>query len=209
MICVWYDPDCDQIWVSGQEQSYARRSLIAGTTNGNITVMMKAAAAGDYVVNTPWANVGNCDGVPFLDQASALAYLQGEFAKSKPIGETFGIPVVAGADLARGQPVAVSRASGQLLPARADTYTLAFVAGVASADTAQGFANQPAHGAITLPDWSALTGAISLNVGELYFVGPEGGLTASPRLDTQCVARVGLATTPQTLVVEPSTPIIL
>lgn len=85
MICVWYDPDCDQIWVSGQEQSYARRSLVAGTTNGNITVMMKAAAAGDYVVNTPWANVGNCDGVPFPDQASVLAYLQGEFAKSEPV----------------------------------------------------------------------------------------------------------------------------
>ncbi|KAA0117899.1 hypothetical protein CIW48_27245 [Methylobacterium sp. P1-11] len=84
MILVWYDPDCDEIWVSGQEQSYARRSLVAGATGGNITVMMKAAVAGDYVVNTPWANVGNCDGVPFPDQGSVLAYLQDEFAKSRP-----------------------------------------------------------------------------------------------------------------------------
>lgn len=157
-----------------------------------------------------WSDLTSLDGTYTpASMADALAYLQGEFAKACPVGETFGVPVVAGADLIQGQPVAVSRASWLLLPARADTYTLAFVAGVASADTAQGFANQPAHGAVTLPDWTTLTGSVSLAVGQTYFVAPAGGLTASPRLDIACVARVGFATGPQTLVVEPSTPILL
>lgn len=190
--------------------AFPARSLVATVSNVLPDTIQINDLAGRGEQAVTWANLTSLDGsFKAASMADALAYLQGEFAKSCPIGEIFGAPVVAGADLVRGQPVAVSRTSGQLLPARADTYTLAFVAGVASADTAQGFANQPAHGAITLPDWSALTGTISLNVGELYFVGPEGGLTASPRLDTQCVVRVGLATTPQTLVVEPSTPIIL
>ncbi|WP_449411113.1 hypothetical protein [Methylobacterium komagatae] len=125
------------------------------------------------------------------------------------MGETFGVPAATDADLIKGQPVAVSRASGRLLPARADTYALAFVAGLASADTGQGFADQPAHGAFTLADWSTVAGSPSLSVGQLYFLGATGGLTISPDLTAACVTRVGLATTPQTLVAEPAHPIVL
>lgn len=199
--------DTNALYIQGYRDSFVAGSLTADVTD--IGVGIRVLHGSEYLVNDKWVNYARQDGSGFASADDLMAYLAAQFAMRRPVGDVFGVPAVAGADLVRGQPMAVSRASGQLLPARADTYTLAFVAGVASADTAQGFANQPAHGAITLPDWSALTGTISLNVGELYFVGPEGGLTASPRLDTQCVARVGLATTPQTLVVEPSTPIIL
>ncbi|MGE8128989.1 hypothetical protein ACQKQD_18610 [Methylobacterium sp. NPDC080182] len=199
--------DTNALYIAGYRDSFTAGSLTADVTP--IGIGIRVLHGSEYLVNDKWVNYTHEDGSGFASADDLMAYLTAQFAMRRPVGEIFGVPVVAGTDLIQGQPVAVSRASGQLLPARADTYTLAFVAGVASADTAQGFASQPAHGAITLPDWSALTGAISLNVGELYFVGPEGGLTASPRLDTQCVARVGLATSPQTLVVEPSTPIIL
>jgi len=157
-----------------------------------------------------WSDVTSLDGsyAP-SSMADALAYLTSEFAKSCPVGETFGVPAATGADLIKGQPVAVSRASGRLLPARADTYSLAFVAGLASADTVSGFADQPAHGAVTLADWTLVAGTPSLFVGQLYFLGTTGGLTTAPDLTAACITRVGLATAPQTLVAEPAHPIIL
>lgn len=210
MIAVQYDLDTDQIWITGEERPYPRRSLIATSfPNGTIGIRLKFSDPSDFKVMTSFANLMDAAGNGFATQEAAQAYLDTAFAQRRPVGETFGVPAVAGADLVQGQPVAVSRAFGQLLPARADTYTRAFVAGLASADTVQGFANQPAHGAVTLPDWTGLTGFAALAVGQLYFLGAAGGLTTAPRLDTACVTRVGLAAAPQTLVVEPSAPIIL
>ena len=84
------------------------------------------------------------------------------------------------------------------------------MAGLASADTAQGFANQPAYGAVTLADWTAITGNPALAVGQPYFLGPVGGLTLAPdRIAAICVARIGIATSPSTLVVQPTDPILL
>lgn len=200
--------DTNALYIQGYRDSFTAGSLAADYTQ--IGVGVRVLHGTDYLVNDAWQNYTRPNnGGGFASPEALMVYLTAQFALRRPVGETFGVPAVAGANLTQGQPVAVSRASGQLLPARADTYTLAFVAGVASADTARGFTNQPAHGAVTLPDWTPLTGTISLNVGELYFVGPAGGLTPAPRLDTQCVARVGLATAPQTLIVEPSTPILL
>lgn len=210
MIAVQYDVDTDQIWITGEERSYPRRSLMACiAADGRIGLCMKFADPSDFKLMTDYTNLTDGAGNRFASAAAAKAYLDVVTAQRRPVGETFGVPVVAGADLLQGQPVAVSRASGRLLPARADTYTRAFVAGLASADTAQGFTNQPAHGAVTLPDWTGLTGFAALAVGQLYFLGAAGSLTIAPRLDTACVTRVGLAAAPQTLVVEPSAPIIL
>lgn len=205
MTAVFFDTNA--LYVEGYRDSFTAGSLTADFTP--IGVGIRVLHGSDYIVNDAWANYTRQDGGKFASPDDLMAYLTAQFSMRRPVGEAFGVPVVAGADLAQGQPVAVSRASGRLLPARADTYTRAFVAGLASADTAQGFANQPAHGAVTLQDWTGLTGFAALAVGQLYFLGADGGLTTSPRLDTACVARVGLATAPQTLVVEPSTPIIL
>jgi hypothetical protein len=161
MIPIGFDPVSGALVIT-DNGVFPARSLTASVTPLMPDHVQINDLAGRGVQSVAWVEITSLDGsrVP-ASMADALAYLQGEFAKNKPVGETFGVPVVAGADLAQGQPVAVSRASGQLLPARADTYTLAFVAGVASADTAQGFATQPAHGAITLPDWSGATRSFS------------------------------------------------
>jgi hypothetical protein len=205
MTAVFFDTNA--LYIEGYRDSFTAGSLTADYTP--LGVGIRVLHGSEYIVNDDWQAYTHQDGSTFASPDDLMAYLTAQFAMRRAVGEIFGVPAVAGADLVQGQPLAVSRASGQLLPARADTYTLSFVAGVASADTAQGFADRPVHGAVTLPDWTALTGSPALSVGQLYFVGPAGGLTTAPRLDTQCIARVGLATAPQTLVVEPSTPIIL
>lgn len=165
----------------------------------------------DFVFASPlWSDVANVDGNTFASSDAVMAYLTAQFTMRRAVGETFGIATVAGVDLVQGQPVALSRATGQLLPARADTYTLAFVMGLASADTAQGFAGQPAHGIVTLTDWTAVVGAASLSLGIPYFLGLAGGLTAAPpSVQGQCVTRVGYAASPTTLIVAPADPIQL
>lgn len=199
--------DTNALYIAGYRDSFAAGSLTADVTD--IGVGIRVLHGADYLVNDAWENYTREDGSRFASGNDLMAYLGAQFAMRRPVGETFGVPVVAGADLRAGQPVAVSRASGHLLPARADTCTLAFVAGLASADTAQGFANQPVHGAVSLLDWSGLVGMPWLMSGQPYFLGPQGGLTTTPRLDTACVARIGFAANARTLVVEPSTPIIL
>ena len=141
---------------------------------------------------------------------AAFAELDAVCRQKRPVGEVFGVATVAGADLVQGLPVAVSRATGQLLPARADTYALAFVAGVASADTSIGFGDRPAHGAVTLPDWSAVADVALLAPGLPYFLAATGGLTAAPPgAGGLCNVRVGLAVSPTTMVVAPTLPIQL
>lgn len=209
MVAIGFDEVSGSLIIEGNG-SFPARTLVAMTSPlmvGRIQIDDLGGRGEQLVL---WSDVTNLDGTfTPASMADALAYLQGEFAKSCPVGETFGVPVVAGADLVQGQPVAISRASGQLLPARADTYTLAFVAGIASTDTAQGFTNRPAHGAVTLPDWTGVTGSPSLAVGQPYFLAPTGGLATVPDFTAACVARVGAAVTPRTLVVEPSDPILL
>ena len=165
----------------------------------------------DFVFTSiPWENVAARDGTTFDTSDDAMAYVTAQLAMRRPVGETFGVATVAGASLLQGLPVAVSRATGQLLPARSDTYTLAFVAGLSSADTAQGFAVQPVHGAVTLTDWSAVAGSATLSSGLPYFLGATGGLTTSPLASPAvCVVRVGHAVSPTPLVVAPSDPITL
>lgn len=93
-ISVWYDPDCDQIWITDEGRSYARRSLVAGSTNGNITIALKNDLD-DLIINTPWASIVDVNGNGFADQATVLAYLQGEFEKRREIALTFTQPTPA------------------------------------------------------------------------------------------------------------------
>ena len=185
-------------------------SLVASMSADGATVDICRVQSSFVLLSPPWDVIADVNGNTFSDGATALAYVQGQFAMRRPVGETFGIATVAGADLAQGQPVAVSRATGQLLPARADTYALSFVAGLASADTTQGYAGQPAHGIVTLTDWTAIAGVASLALGIPYFLGLAGGLTAvPPSIPGQCVTRIGYAASSTTLIVAPTDPIQL
>lgn len=117
--------------------------------------------------------------------------------------------VVASSALVAGMPVCLSRSTGQLIPARADLKTSAFVMGLAGADVAAGFPVSVKEGAITLSNWTAIAGAASLGVGLPYFLKSTGGLTSTPPGAPNCMALVGLAISTQSLMVAPEPPIQL
>lgn len=210
MIVVWYDPDCDEIWITDEGRSYARRSLVAyiAPDGVRIGIHLKEGTAADIVMAS-YGNLCRKDGSAFGSAAEAKAYLDGEFARQRALDIPTALAVAA-ADIPAGMPVAVSRRDGTLQIARADTYTLAFVAGLASKSAAVGSAGSATRNAITLADWTAVTGSPGLAVGQPYFLAPEGGLTPLPPvLPGLCSVRVGNATGPQTFAPIEADPILL
>ena len=164
MTAIWYSDADDRIVIEGALQTYAPRTLMAVVTDAGISVRLKVRTTNEF---GPFAfdDLTDAAGDRFTSTDAALAYLNGVFARKPAIGEIFGIATVCEADILRGQPVVVSRATGRLLPARADIYPLALVVGLAEADTAEGFTLRPARGAVTLDDWSVVLGAPTLAPG--------------------------------------------
>ena len=207
MTAIGYDDARDALMIMGVGV-YQPLTLAATMDEQGFVTIRSMAGRGELY--RAWSDISDLAENGFASSDALLTYLQGEFVKCRAVGETFGVATVAGAALIRGLPVAVSRATGQLLPARADTDALAFVAGVASADTGQGFTVQPAHGAVTLPDWSAVADGTLLAPGLPYFLAAAGGLTAvPPGAGGLCTVRVGLAVSSTTMVVAPTLPIQL
>lgn len=84
MIPVWYDADCDQIWIGGQGQTFARRSLVASMEPGEaIGIRLKASAPTDLLLKTAFGNVTDAAGNAFSSAAATKLYLDGEFAKRR------------------------------------------------------------------------------------------------------------------------------
>lgn len=128
-----------------------------------------------------------------------------------PPGEVPRQSLIAGAAAVQGGPLYVSRATGQALPARADGYQTAMVSGLAATNVESGFPVAVARGLLTLSDWTAVTGAAGLQVGQWYFLTGAGGLSPVPPTRPEAVAlsRVGQAVSADTLDVQPSPPIQL
>jgi len=210
MIAVWYDPDCDEIWITDEDRSYARRSLVSfiDPTTGKIGIRLKEWVGADIVM-TAHTNLMDRAGQGFLSAVEAKAYLDGEFAKQRSLD----LPTAtarAAADLPAGLPVCISRFDGSLRPARADTYTEAFVVGLLIAPVAEGFVGTATRNALTLNDWTAVAGTPSLALGQPYFLGLTGGLALTPDLTAgRCLVRIGNATGPQTLAPVQADPILL
>ncbi len=198
----------NEILIDSYPQPFIAGSLVATLNNGAIEIRRIES---DFLFTAiPWQMVGARDYSTFASSDEVMAYLAAEFAKTRPVGDAFGIATVTAQALAAGMPVAVSRATGQLMSARSDTYALAFVAGLAAADTGQGFAVQPGRGAVTLDDWTAATSIPALAQGQPYFLAPGGGLSLAPiQTGSACVVRVGVAASPTTLVVSPTDPLLL
>ena len=116
---------------------------------------------------------------------------------------------MASVNIAAGMPVAISRANGQFVLARADYKPSAFVAGMASAAIATGFVGTAEAASITLPNWTAIAGTATLAVGQTYFLGATGGITTTPPAAPNCITRVGLAVNATTLRIEIDPPIQL
>ena len=89
-IAVWYDPDCDEIWITGEDRSYARRSLVASIDpdTGRVVINPKGWT-GPAIIKTPYTNLTDKAGLGFLSAIEAKAYLDGEFAKAMPLSFTY------------------------------------------------------------------------------------------------------------------------
>lgn len=121
-------------------------------------------------------------------------------------GASTNAEAVAAADLAAGVPVAVDRATGKFVAADAAWKPIAFAAGLLSAGVAEGFVGSATTGRLTLADWTAATGTAQLSPGVSYFLAAGGGLTPVPPASA-CVALIGKALNPTTLLIDPQPPI--
>ena len=206
MIRVFYDADA--VFIDGY-----RSALIAGTlvaTASGDTISITTVNSTDALAAGPYTIFARQDGTGFADAPTCLAYLQatcGQVLQRVPT-----VSGVASEAIAAGMPVARSRADGTLRLARADTYALAFLAGIAATDTAEGFPLTVVRSSLELPDWTAVAGAPALSMGQRYFLAPAGGLLAVPVLTSGlglCVTAVGYATSPTVLAFQPTDPITL
>lgn len=129
-----------------------------------------------------------------------------------PPGGDGGVTVIealASVTMARGTPVAISRATGAFIPAIASLKSSAFVVGLITVDVTSQFIGRAATSELVLSDWTAITGAAALLPGQIYFLGAGGGLTTVPPGPPNCVARVGEAVDARTLLISPQPPIQL
>lgn len=208
---VWYDDDCDQIFISGETHSFAPRSLICILNGGGSTLYVQMRGTeGAYIAGGSFADFGNHDGLPFDTPEDAKAYLDGVFSRWPTLDGRKTVAVAA-LSIPAGFPVALSRADGSAVLARADTYALSFVAGLASAEVAPGFAAEVVRATLTLPDWTAVTGAISLSVGSPYFLAVAGGMTTTPdrTIGAGCLVHLGVPLGAKTFAFNAADPIIL
>jgi hypothetical protein len=117
--------------------------------------------------------------------------------------------IVTSADVVRGEPLAFNLATSQWSRADASNFALAAVVGLAEVDTLLGFPVDAVIGNMTLADWSAITGTVSLTPG-FYFLAEGGGLTtAAPFTTGATVVQVGFAARPDTLWIDPQPRILL
>jgi hypothetical protein len=123
-------------------------------------------------------------------------------------GEALPIAAVAATTLPAGTPVAIDRTTARLIAADAAYKPAAFVVGLLIADAVQDFIADAAPSRLALDDWSAVTGASQLAPGQSYFLAVGGGLTPTPP-DSECVALVGRAISPTTMLIDPQPPIAL
>lgn len=210
MTAVWYDTRCDQIWIESHEEPFAPRTLVTLVdAQGFIHIrrpgQSKTLAGGSY------ADFTDEQGRGFASNGEALAYLN-EVFDIRAATEAPPAEAVAPAGALAGQPMAVSRLNGELVPARGDTYPLALVAGLAASAASAGYVASLTREALTLADWTAIAGTPSLSLGLPYFLGPEGGLTLAPEMRAGAGysnVRLGVATGPQTFAPSIADPILL
>lgn len=205
-IRVFHDPDRGAIFVSMVNAAFPSRTLVARRADDLIT--LRIHNADQMLVAAPWSDYRRQDGSGFENAEEAFAYVSDECNRAPARMPT--VSALAGEAIAAGMPLALSRANGTLRPARADTYTLAFVAGLATETVESAFPARAVRTYVTLPDWSAVARTPSLAVGQTYFLAPEGGITLLPPiLPGLCSVRVGNAIAAQTLAFVQADPILL
>lgn len=115
---------------------------------------------------------------------------------------------VASVSMPAGTPVAINPATGKLAKGDSTYKPYAFIEGLLAQDVLANFVGSVASFRCTLSDWTTITGAQLLLVGQNYFLSGAGGLsTVVP--GSGCVTLVGSALDVNTLQINPQPPIQL
>ena len=199
----------DAVFIDGYRAALIAGSLVVAAVDDAISIA--TAGSSEALAAGPYTMFGRQDGTGFADAPTCLAYLQATCAQLLQRVPT--VAGVAGETIAAGMPVARSRTDGTLRLARADTYALASLAGLAVDSATAGFSLEAVRSSLDLPDWTAVTGGVLLSSGQRYFLAATGGLTSMPSLGPAgaglCVVAAGYAASQTEMVFQPSDPILL
>ncbi|MDL2342435.1 MAG: hypothetical protein QFB87_05155 [Patescibacteria group bacterium] len=118
---------------------------------------------------------------------------------------------IAGTNIQKAQLLYIARTGNVCGVADAAFYTKSFIIGFALETVAAGFPVDIATGRLAMTDWTFLTGQALLVTGVPYFLAVGGGLTTvTPSKPNSAVTvLVGVAASPNVLIVNPSPPILI
>lgn len=118
---------------------------------------------------------------------------------------------VAAENILKGQPLYVSKATGQIGLADVNSYVKSLVLGYAVSDCLAGFSVAVMKGQLDLADWNNIAGTTQLLVGQIYFLSDSGKISSTPPIGPikKTSTVIGMALTPTVLEVKPSVPILL
>ncbi|MCJ2019606.1 hypothetical protein MKK84_19570 [Methylobacterium sp. E-065] len=205
MIAVQYDPDTDQIWITGDERSYARRSLIASLEDGDrVGIRLKFSAPDDFKLKTLFSNLMDGNGATFASPADAKAYLDGIFAWRRATSEMVATSWVGARALSA--PRAVRSLGDQTLDyaSASDISQRGAVLGVTASASDVGMpATVIMGGQLVSQGWQLVPGLP-------LFLGEDGLITqVPPSLPMAFSLRLGMASDPDTAIIRIAQPIAL
>lgn len=113
-------------------------------------------------------------------------------------------PLVAGSELVAGQPVYFDEITETVKPAANLSFPEGDILGLAATSVSSGGSvDVILYGEVTLQDWTAVTGTVTLTVGSRYFLGvTPGSMTTVGLVGPGILAALGKAVSSTTLLFE-------
>lgn len=87
MIAIYYDDDCDALWISYRKDPILPKTLVAAL-NGDWIVVTQCNMS-ESILTVMYDQITDQFGNTFASAQSCLFYLQAEFLKQRPLGAVF------------------------------------------------------------------------------------------------------------------------
>ena len=182
----------------------ASACIIVDVVTGGMPIVLDASGLTAQAITLQVSGVPGPPGNPGIQGIQGIPGIPGT------TGATGAASAVAtpqaGEALVAGQPVYVSPADNLARRACADLASRWLMAGCVAANVASGFRASVYLNAIDLPDWSAVTGAVSLTPGQIYWLddtNPGRFVTTAPNTTGKALVVAGRAASPSVLAINP------
>ena len=176
-------------------------SIIVDVVTGGVPILLDASGLTAQAITLQVSGVPGPQGLPGLQGIQGIQGVQGATGAATAVATP-----QAGEALVAGQPVYVSPADNLARRACADLASRWLMAGCVAANVASGFRASVYLNAIDLPDWSAVTGAVSLTPGQIYWLddtNPGRFVTTAPNTTGKALVVAGRAASPSVLAINP------